>query len=210
VSAVRHASEAANGWTEVLDDQFGGKAMKPAKWGHRTPRPANLATLCAKTAEKRFRDFSDNSVTRVGGGVLQLDTRPVRRCRKGWEWVRANANISTRAPDAFAADGTYLFAARMKLPAKRGNFPAFWFRANDPADMGELDIVESFGRPRRRRPGASPRHRARRSRSSRRATSRAPDCSPTSTGTTTRAGSSAASASASCAGSASRSTTAGS
>jgi hypothetical protein len=102
VSAVHHASEAANGWTEVFDDQFGGTALKPAKWGHRTPRPANLATLCAKTAEKRFRDFSDNSVTRVGGGVLQLDTRPVRRCRKGWEWVRATPTSApahrTRSP----------------------------------------------------------------------------------------------------------------
>jgi hypothetical protein len=37
----------------------------------------------------------------------------------------------------------------MRLPATRGNFPAFWLHNADGADMGALDIVESFGRPRR-------------------------------------------------------------
>lgn len=122
------------GWRLTWNDEFdgpAGSAPDPSRWEHDTG-----AGGWGNAELERYTDSTDNARL-SGDGTLEV---VALRTADGW----TSARLTTRS--------TYLarygrFEARMRLPAGRGLWPAFWLnglcKAGWPA-CGEIDVMESM------------------------------------------------------------------
>ena len=123
----------------LFADEFDGTALDRSKWN---------VIVTGRTVNDEQQAYIDSAdVLSVGGG--QLTIRPhLRRgfkTPKGKTFDFVSGRIDTR--DRF--DFTYgTAAARMKLAAGAGLWPAFWALGNGRwPDTGEIDVMEHVGDP---------------------------------------------------------------
>lgn len=86
---------------------------------------------------------------RLRGGVLSIEARrmPPQAAARLWNYDFVSGVITTR----FSFSQTYgYFEARMRMPAGRGFWPAFWLLRRDGRWPPEIDIVEMLGHDPRR------------------------------------------------------------
>lgn len=133
------APEAGTAARPLFEDEFSGSALDRAKWN---------VIVTGRTVNNEQQAYIDSTdVLDVGGGTLTI--RP--RFRAGYRTEEGNAfdfvsgRIDTRGKFDFAY-GTA--AARMKLAAGAGLWPAFWALGNGRwPDTGEIDVMENVGEP---------------------------------------------------------------
>ena len=128
--------------TALFTDAFDGASLDRSKWnvivtgsGWRT----------VNNEQQAYIDSTD--VLSVGGGVLTIRprSRPGFTTPDGKAYDFVSGRIDTRGKFDFAY-GTA--AARMKLAAGAGLWPAFWALGNGRwPDTGEIDIMEHVGEP---------------------------------------------------------------
>lgn len=150
----------AQGYNKVsFQDEFDGTSLDTSKWGYQYG--------CfdpAQRSQAQYTDSPDN--VSVRDGVLNLTARysPMktkwdgsqvpRTCKHGdttYDAPFTSGMITTKTKDGkvlYAAPGTGFYAeARVKLPAGRSSWSAFWgtgTKGGWPAN-GEIDIFESKG-----------------------------------------------------------------
>lgn len=141
------------GYELVWSDEFDGDSLDASKWSYQTGRQDNyyghLGPMDWGNGELQY--YTDGANVTVSDGVLQITAKREEMGDKQF----TSARISTRDKYAF----TYgKIEARIKTPAIKGMWPAFWMLPN-PIDQsssnneyggwpanGELDIMEAKGR----------------------------------------------------------------
>ena len=126
----------------VFADEFSGTSLDRTKW--------NVIVTGAgwRTVNNEQQAYIDSTdVLSVGGGFLTIHPhfRPGFKTPDGKTFDFVSGRIDTR--DKF--DFTYgSAAARMKLAAGAGLWPAFWALGNGRwPDTGEIDVMENVGDP---------------------------------------------------------------
>jgi beta-glucanase (GH16 family) len=146
-------SHGLEGLTLVWSDEFSGSELDRSKWGFQIGVRDEYHGKLGNTwywGNDELQYYTEDSVS-VSDGVLTITAS--RRDYEGMEYT--SARILTRDLASF----TYgYFEARIKLPASRGMWPAFWMmpQPSDPSSTrneyggwsasGEIDIMEARGR----------------------------------------------------------------
>lgn len=130
----------------VFHDDFDGKALDRDKWTVRTSDGVvnDEQQLYVDQAENLYIAHGKEAAGAHGGAlVLRASSAPGGRGPKGEHLDFRSARLDTRGKFAFD-HGTA--AARMKLPAGSGLWPAFWILGvGDWPASGEIDVMESVG-----------------------------------------------------------------
>ena len=121
----------------VFFDDFSGKALDRRHWN---------VIVTGRTVNNEVQAYVDSpEVLRVTGGHLEIHPRfrPGFKTPEGRSFDFISGRIDTRAKVAFTY-GTA--AARMKLAAGDGLWPAFWALGDGRwPDTGEIDVMENVG-----------------------------------------------------------------
>ncbi len=129
-------------------DDFSRGALDRSKWNVYTTGPAFNRELQAYVDDGRTISFmAPGEVEGTDSGALVLEVRhePGFTTPDGQTFDFLSGRIHTRAKFAFRY-GTA--AARMKLPAGTGFWPAFWAIGDGEwPQSGEIDIMENVGDP---------------------------------------------------------------
>jgi len=123
----------------LFADEFDGTSLDRAKWN---------VIVTGRTVNNEQQAYIDSTdVLSVGGGTLTI--RP--HLRRGFKTLDGKTFdfVSGRIDTRDKFDFTYgTAAARMKLAAGAGLWPAFWALGNGGwPDTGEIDIMEHVGEP---------------------------------------------------------------
>lgn len=148
----RLAAAPAGGWTRVWSDEFDGAAgarIDTTRWRYDTADGCAAGICGWGNGEKQYYTTAPANVALNGQGQLEIVARRAPAgltCYYG-PCRYTSAKITTRGK-MDAAPGRV--AARIKLPAGQGLWPAFWmlgasFPATPWPDCGELDIMEYRG-----------------------------------------------------------------
>jgi beta-glucanase (GH16 family) len=127
----------AAGWALVFDDEFDGTKLDRTKWSTRFAYAnETLDHLAPNGEEQRYRDNGNHDVE---GGVLSLVARPT----PGTDHKYESGLIRS-----FATFYYGYFEARVKQPAARGTWPAFWLTPDQDATgeffwPPEIDIFDN-------------------------------------------------------------------
>ena len=140
-------SPAAPGtWHPVFQDDFNGSTLDPSNWT--TCYDWNVAG-CTNAGNHESEWYLPSQVT-VDNGVLNLTAqRSATTGSDGVHYPWRSGMVSTGRDSWDAAPRhtfTYgYFAARIKVPAGAGLFPAFWLMPASRTTPPELDVVEFIG-----------------------------------------------------------------
>jgi beta-glucanase (GH16 family) len=121
----------------LFEDEFSGSVLDRAKWN---------VIVTGRTVNNEQQAYIDSTdVLELGGGTLTI--RP--RFRAGFKTPEGNGFdfVSGRVDTRGRFEFTYgTAAARMKLAAGAGLWPAFWALGNGRwPDTGEIDVMENVG-----------------------------------------------------------------
>ncbi|MCP4142223.1 MAG: family 16 glycosylhydrolase [Chloroflexi bacterium] len=125
-------------WELVWSDEFNGVTIKFANWTYDTG-----AGGWGNNELQNYTDREENA--RIEDGMLVIEARE--------EEYKASDYTSARIKTQELQSWTYgRVEARMKLPAGKGVWSAFWMLGEDIAtsswpDCGEIDIMENIGDP---------------------------------------------------------------
>ncbi|MBQ6888731.1 MAG: glycoside hydrolase family 16 protein [Lachnospiraceae bacterium] len=153
-----YANGSTDEWNLVWYDEFAGNALDTSKWDYQTGNGSAYGISgWGNEEEQYYTDSTEN--TSVGDGTLTITAKKdgkyegsnytSARLRTVVEELDANGNAKTGTPLKI---GTYgKIEAKMKLPAGKGVWPAFWMLPHDSeygswATSGEIDIMEARGR----------------------------------------------------------------
>lgn len=128
------------GWVKVFEDSFdgpAGSAPDPAVW-----TPDTGAGGWGNDELQNYTDRPDN-LRLSGNGTLLIVAH--REAYEGSDWTSARIQTLGLLGRTYGA-----FEARMKLPAGKGLWPAFWLLGNDVFTSGwplcgEVDVMEMQG-----------------------------------------------------------------
>jgi beta-glucanase (GH16 family) len=145
-SAAVLPAGSSGGANLVFDDEFDGSALNSSRW-----RTCSwwADTTCSIETNKELELYTPNNVS-VGGGVLTLQAR--RETATAWNGKTYNYTsgmISSGGRSGSVAPGfsyKYGYAeARVKVPAGKGLWPAFWTLPTDYSWPPEIDVMEILG-----------------------------------------------------------------
>lgn len=127
--------------TLVWSDEFEGTTLDLNKW---TPQVGDgcAQNLCGWGNNELQYNLAENAV--VSNGTLKIIAKK--------ETFQNNSYTSARLSSIYKGDWTYgRFEARMKLPAARGLWSAFWLLSTDETygmwpQSGEIDVMELIGK----------------------------------------------------------------
>ncbi len=134
----------------IFFDDFSGRALDRSKWNVIVTGTGGFATV--NDEQQAYVDSRDtlavlDSADGAQGGVLAIRARraPAFRAEDGKSYDFVSGRLDTRSKFDFTY-GTA--AARIKLTAGAGLWPAFWALGNgDWPETGEIDIMENVGDP---------------------------------------------------------------
>ena len=119
------------GWVQVWSDEFDGSSLDAGAWNVEQRDTVQNGELEAYTSKNVY----------VAGGNLHMVAK-----RENWGNKHyTSGRINSRGKKQFLYGK---FEARMKMPAGKGFWPAFWLLPNDFNDWpvhGEIDIMEVLG-----------------------------------------------------------------
>jgi beta-glucanase (GH16 family) len=137
----------AGDWAQTWSDEFNepaGTKPVPTKWGYK------LGGDGFGNGERQLYTDSARNAATDGDGNLVItaikETPPGSSC-----WYGACQYTSARLRNANLFSQQYgRFEARIKIPAGKGIWPAFWMIGDDPKDVGwpergEIDVMEIVG-----------------------------------------------------------------
>jgi cephalosporin-C deacetylase-like acetyl esterase/beta-glucanase (GH16 family) len=132
----------------VFADEFDGDALDRARWTVRiTGRTVNEEQQAYVDDSTTLRIVHGAAARGADGGALEISgrSRPGHRTPEGNEFDFVSGRLDTRGKMEF----TYgVAAARMRLPAGHGLWPAFWVLGTGPwPATGEIDVMENVGDP---------------------------------------------------------------
>jgi beta-glucanase (GH16 family) len=137
------------GWDLVFADEFSAPALDTSKW-HTCFYWA--PTTCTIETNNELELYTANNVS-VGGGNLKLQAR--KQNAVGWNgktFGYTSGMVSTGgspwSSPAKAPGFTFTYGyveARVKVPAGKGLWPAFWLLPNDHSWPPEIDVMEIIG-----------------------------------------------------------------
>src|SRR5438105_6976798 len=134
--------------TVVFFDDFSSTTLDRSKWNVRITGVTvnNEQQACVDSPDTIYITHGDDSAGAANGAlVIQPRYRPGFTTRERRKFDFISGRIDTKAKMEFAY-GTA--AARIKLPAGAGLWPAFWALGNGRwPDTGEIDIMENVGEP---------------------------------------------------------------
>lgn len=128
-----------DGWQLLWNDEFDGKSIDPANWTY------DLGGGGWGNGEMQvYTDAPENA--RVENGLLIIEGRKETNENGGFQFT--SARLKTQGLQTFQYGR---IEARIKVPAGKGLWPAFWMLGeNFPVvgwpDCGEIDIMEYVGR----------------------------------------------------------------
>ncbi|MBC7533852.1 MAG: glycoside hydrolase family 16 protein [Oligoflexus sp.] len=122
------------GWNLEWSDEFDGRELDETKWQNEVWRPYAFNDELQSYTDHRKENI------RVEGGHLVIEARKDGFGGSDYSSGRINSKVGW----------TYgRMEARIKLPAGRGTWPAFWMLPTDLKgkwpDTGEIDIMEHVG-----------------------------------------------------------------
>jgi beta-glucanase (GH16 family) len=135
------------GWNLVFGDEFEGSSLDASKWVTCYPW-YNPATGCTNTGNSELQWYLPGGVS-VNNGTLKLTAR--RQTVTGSNGVTYNYTsgmVSTGPSQGTPARFAYVYGfieARMKLPAGKGFWPAFWTLPTEQCWPPEIDGMEAAG-----------------------------------------------------------------
>jgi cephalosporin-C deacetylase-like acetyl esterase/beta-glucanase (GH16 family) len=132
----------------VFADEFDGDALDRARWTVRvTGRTVNEEQQAYVDDSTTLRIVHGADARGAEGGALEIRgrSRPGHRTPEGNRFDFVSGRLDTRGKVEF----TYgIAAARMRLPAGDGFWPAFWVLGTGPwPATGEIDVMENVGDP---------------------------------------------------------------
>ncbi|HTK47715.1 MAG TPA: acetylxylan esterase [Gemmatimonadaceae bacterium] len=132
----------------VFADEFDGDALDRARWTVRvTGRTVNEEQQAYVDDSTTLRIVHGAAARGAEGGALEIRgrSRPGHRTPEGNRFDFVSGRLDTRGKVEF----TYgIAAARMRLPAGDGFWPAFWVLGTGPwPATGEIDVMENVGDP---------------------------------------------------------------
>lgn len=126
-------------WTLSWSDEFNGQGL-PTKWTLAFGNGTN------GWSHRALQYYQAANVTQDGLGHLVITADKTSPLTKLNCWNGPCSYTSGRVETRDKFSQRYgRFAARIKLPADKGIWPAFWMRSTSP--HGEIDIVETGSRP---------------------------------------------------------------
>ena len=147
--AAGRAAAAQGGSGEVVFfDDFAGPALDRSRWN------VEVTGTWVNNEQQAYIDAAEvirivhgpaAAGARNGALVLQAHHRPGFVTREGKRFDFVSGRLNTRGKVEFTYGSA---AARMKLPAASGLWPAFWaLGGGDWPETGEIDIMEYVGEP---------------------------------------------------------------
>src|SRR5690606_31966121 len=115
------------------------------------PVPAVPTTVGAAMPFEVFRDDFDTPVTDQWRHVSSSTPERVTQRTVGSRTVVAltpEGNLESFSAIPYEVGMTYRVSASIRMPRQAGTHPAFWMRSVDDDQIGEIDIVESWGHQR--------------------------------------------------------------
>ncbi|HEX9016730.1 MAG TPA: discoidin domain-containing protein, partial [Chloroflexota bacterium] len=132
-------SGASGSWNLVFDDEFSGSTLDSTKWTTCYPW-ANPSTGCTNTGNNELEWYMPSGVS-VSNGVLNLTATNQPSGGKPY-----TSGMVSSAPNRFSYQYGFI-EARVKLPAGKGMWPAFWTLPSDQSWPPEVDVMEMWSDP---------------------------------------------------------------
>ncbi|MBP2227756.1 beta-glucanase (GH16 family) [Azospirillum agricola] len=133
-------------WRLVFADEFDGDRLDDARWATAYDRPGGMARSNWDNGEAQW--YRPENIA-VGDGLLRLVARREETADPlGGRRFAFTSGMITSKP-SFSFRYGYM-EARMKLPAGRGFWPAFWTWPRNEQWPPEIDVMEFYGDDRTR------------------------------------------------------------
>ena len=151
-----YAAGDTDDWNLVWNDEFNGTSLDSSKWDHQIGRGTEYTdTGWGNQEEQYYTDSTENSYVEDG----KLTIKAIKDDELGYTSARIRTtNVETGKKGSTYNDSWGLYnnaygkiEAKMKLPAGKGIWPAFWMLPENSkygtwAASGEIDIMEAKGR----------------------------------------------------------------
>ncbi len=131
-------------WKMTFSDEFNGNSLDAKKWTSALPWGWN-GESGGNGSNGELQSYLPKAVT-VSNGFLNLTAYKQANSLHGYNWQYYSGMVQSY--NKFSQTYGY-YEARIKFPAGKGLWGAFWTLPNDPAfpwpDKGELDFIEFIG-----------------------------------------------------------------
>jgi beta-glucanase (GH16 family) len=140
------ATPPAGDWVQTWSDEFNGPAgtkPDPAKWGYK------IGDGRANEERQFYTDDPRNASTDGEGNLVITAIKETPSGSSCWYGTCTYSSARIKTADKFSQQYGR-FEARIKIPAGKGIWPAFWMLGDDPKNLGwpekgEIDVMEIVG-----------------------------------------------------------------
>ncbi|HEX9016721.1 MAG TPA: glycoside hydrolase family 16 protein [Chloroflexota bacterium] len=140
---------APGSWSLAFDDEFNGNTLDRSKWST-CYSWFNAATGCTNAGNNELEWYLPDGVSVSDGSLKLTAQRRTVTGTNGKSYSYTSGMISSGPGQGLPARFAYqtgFIEARMKLPAGKGMWPAFWTLPTDQSWPPEVDGMEGWGVP---------------------------------------------------------------